>query len=595
VSGQTQDSTTSDQPEAASEQGDAAPGRLDYAIAGGGVSGLYTAWRLLADAKKKGEPKPSITIYEAGDHTGGRLLTWLPMGDVGLRAELGGMRFLQDQLLVWNLLHKGLDKPFPEEDFTKFFVNGPNLRLLLRGVSLVMPDADDPPPPDPPDPTQRYLLPDHLKGQSAGKIVGDIINEVLGTSANEEVLKKYLHGSQPKSREDWDAVKPYLTWRGKPLSDVGFWNLISDIRTPETYQYVIDAFGYFSLASNWNAAEAMAFMDLDFQDPNPYMTLTKGYQALPDRLRDEVVAAGVKIELNTRLASFTVTPDGAVNLVLVRGKAARYGASADKLVLAMPRRALELVSSYGSSFDLGDPDLKRLVSSVSPVPAFKLFLFYEERWWEKYGITVGRSVSDLPIRQTYYMPPDPRTSDIPIPPFGLIMASYDDARAVDFWQGMVPPEDEWTQGRAELHEALAGLAHDALAGAENTVVPQPPPHLHKAPDDMIRHAREQLALLHDISVDDVPEAVVGAFADWGLDPFGGGWNFWAPQVDVKDAMTRIKTPLGPDRPVYVVGDGYSGAPGWVEGALTVTEAVLERHLGVDYPNEWLPEGYYLGW
>jgi monoamine oxidase len=578
VSEQHQDSTTSD--------------RLDYAIAGGGVSGLYTAWRLLADARKKGRPKPSITIYEAGERTGGRLLTWLPMGDVGLRAELGGMRFIDDQLLVWNLLHKGLAKPFPEEDFVVFPVNAPGLRLLLRGVSMVMPYPVKPGEPIHPDPTQRYELPPDLRCKAASDVVAAIIAEVLHTEENEKVLAEHLGGNDPKSREDWDRVKPFLKWLGEPLADVGFWNLISDVRTPETYQYVIDAFGYFSLASNWNAAEAMQFMALDFQDPNPYMTLTKGYSALPDSLRDELLADGVKIELNTRLSSIRRADDGSLALTLVRGASARFGASADRLVLAMPRRALELVSGYGSAFDLGtNADLKRLVTSVTPIPAFKLFMFYEERWWEKYGITVGRSVSDLPIRQTYYMPPDnPDTG-----PFGLIMASYDDARAVDFWQGMVPPEDQWPQGRIELREALVGLTQRAgLAGAANDIVPDPPPHLHKATDDMIRHATEQLALLHEIDPKTIPAPVVGAFADWGFDPFGGGWNFWSPQVDVKDVMTRIKTPLGPEAGVYVVGDGYSGAPGWVEGALTATEAVLQRHLGADYP-DWLPPDYYLGW
>jgi monoamine oxidase len=578
VSEQTYDSTTS------------AP--LDYAIAGGGVSGLYTAWRLLADARKKGRPAPSITIYEAGERTGGRLLTWLPMGDVGLRAELGGMRFIKDQLIVWNLLHKGLAKPFPEEDFIKFWVDDPDskLRLLLRGVSMIVGEGD---------PTQRYELPDDERGQSAGDIVKAIIAQVLGTPENTAVIEKVLGGRQPADRADWDAIKQQLTWNGKALSDVGFWNLISDVRTPETYQYVIDAFGYFSLASNWNAAEAMEFMQLDFQDPNPYMTLTKGYSALPDSLRDELLGAGVRIELNTRLANVRRGEAGTWGLTLVKGESGRYGVSAKRLVLAMPRRALELVSGYGSAFDLGsNPDLKRLVTAVTPIPAFKLFMFYEERWWEKYGITKGRSVSDLPIRQTYYMPPD----NPAIGSFGLIMASYDDARAVDYWQGMIPPQDQLEHGRVELREALVGLVQSAglmqsagLAGEANELVTDPPPHLHKAPDTMIARATEQLALLHGIEDPKaIPTPVVGAFADWGLDPFGGGWNFWSPQVDVKDVMTRIKTPLGTGAGLYIVGDGYSGAPGWVEGALTATEAVLQRHLRLDKP-DWLPEDYYLGW
>ncbi|MGH3975505.1 MAG: hypothetical protein ACRDS9_19570, partial [Pseudonocardiaceae bacterium] len=123
-------------------------------------------------------------------------------------------------------------------------------------------------------------------------------------------------------------------------------------------------------------------------------------------------------------------------------------------------------------------------------------------------------------------------------------------------------------------------------------VPHPPPHLHKASDSMLRHAKSQLALLHNVSEADIPDPVVGGFADWGFDPFGGGWNFWSAQVDVRSVMRRIKKPLSAN--VYVAGEAYSGAQGWVEGALTATEVMLEEHFGLSRPG-WLPASYYLGW
>jgi monoamine oxidase len=111
---------------------------------------------------------------------------------------------------------------------------------------------------------------------------------------------------------------------------------------------------------------------------------------------------------------------------------------------------------------------------------------------------------------------------------------------------------------------------------------------------MLEHAKAQLALLHDIPTECIPDPQVGAFADWGLDPFGGGWNFWQPHVDVHRAMQEIRVPLGRRQSVYVVGDAYSGEQGWVEGALTSAEVTLQTHMGLSRPN-WLPSGYYLGW
>jgi monoamine oxidase len=552
--------------------------QLDVAIVGGGVSGLYAAWRILTDADERGVPAPSIGIFEMSDRIGGRLFTWLPYA--GLRAELGGMRFLPPQKLVWSLLHKlGLG-----DQIIDFPVTGPNLRLLLRGMSERA---------DTPTPGARYQLTPQQQATQPADLMAAVITDILKKPPNDQVLQRYLGGNMPKTREQWDAIKPYLTWGGTPMWDLGFWNVISDIRSPEFYAYVGDAFGYFSLSSNWNAAEAMQFLYLDFLDKPQYKTLTGGYSGLPDALAS-AIAPRCPIQTGTRLSRFEVDGGGAATLTLAGPQGERQ-VSASRLLLAMPRRALELLCC-SPSFDLqADPGLGSLVRSVTPYPAFKLFLFYETRWWEEFGIKVGRSVSDLPIRQTYYLPPDPPSGGGPLPPYGLLMASYDDARAVDYWQGLIPREDVREQGRVELREAIEGLLRGAGVLAENATVPDPPPDLHKATEDMVDHATTQLALLHRIYPSMVPKPVVGAFADWGLDPYGGGWNFWAPQVDVRDAMTRIKAPLGDRARVNVIGDGYSGAAGWVEGALTATEVVLQKHVGLDPPSSWLPSDYYLGW
>ena len=68
---------------------------------------------------------------------------------------------------------------------------------------------------------------------------------------------------------------------------------------------------------------------------------------------------------------------------------------AKKIILAMPRRSLELIK--GEFFD--DPWLKENIPSVLIQDAFKLFLAYEQPWWRALGLVAGRSVTDLPVRQ----------------------------------------------------------------------------------------------------------------------------------------------------------------------------------------------------
>ena len=552
---------------------------LEYAVVGAGVSGLYTAWRLLSD-----QPTRRVAVFEQGDRHGGRLLTWLPLGrEGGLRAELGGMRFFEQQQLVWHLLGELGFGP----DIIKFWVGGDNLRLLLRGRSTPL---------DTPDPTRRYAVPASDEGKQAGAILAHTLQEVLRTPENRAVIDKYLDGREPTSREQWDAIKPYLSWQGRRLWDTGFWNMLSEMLSSETYQYLCDAFGYYSLAANWNAAEAMQSVYLDFtQDPD-YQTLAQGYGALPDKLAEEVnrLAGDGSIRLNTGLISFDQGDREGSWTLLMNGPDGRYTVEAEHLVLALPRRSLELLAPT-PAFDLdASTDLRRLVESVQPYPAFKLFLFYETRWWERWGIMHGRSVCDLPIRQTYYFAPDPTAEDAMAAGPGLLMASYSDARAVGFWQGLVPPRDEWESGRRDLRESMAALARSTGLLSAAGQAPEPPPHLHKASTGMLEHAKAQLALLHGIAPECIPDPQVGAFADWGLDPFGGGWNFWQPHVDVHRAMQEIRAPLGRRQSVYVVGDAYSGEQGWVEGALTSAEVTLQTHLGLPRP-DWLPSGYYLGW
>ncbi len=418
------------------------------------------------------------------------------------------------------------------------------------------------------------------------------MREILTAPEN----RKHLCGRLPGNREEWDEIKPRLTWGGRELWKLGFWNLLAETGNFEMYQYIRDGFGYYSLAENWNAAEALQsiFLDEPDEEAQPdriyhsrpgeagYQTLAYGFDSLPRTLRALLKAAGCEVCLDTRLVRFERRDSGWVLGLNGPGEKERT-VEAGKLILALPRTALEQLAP-SNSFSLGtDAELRRRIQSVTPIPAFKLFLFYKTRWWERLGITVGRSVSDLPLRQTYYFAPDRksgRTSD-----YGLLMASYSDAGAVAFWSSLI--QDDPLPGGA-ARSPFAEFVHQlGLDGG-----PKPPPDLHGASREMLRHAKAQLALLHDLPEASIPDPEGGAYACWGAEPGGCGWNFWNPGVQVNQMMPQVRTPLG-DASVCIVGEAYSGIQGWVEGALTTTERALQDHLDLDPPG-WLREDYYLG-
>jgi monoamine oxidase len=583
---------------------------LDVAIVGGGISGLYTGWRLLTGTLEPNHQPPGkrVAIFELGGRTGGRLLTWRPFIDeFELHAELGGMRFFEQQRLVWSLIsyfvkERKLAPPI------KFYVadpNGNNLWYLreriLKSNELTNPDQ------------LPYLLDAASRYADPASVVNRVIEDIL--MLNRPAIAEKLDGRmRPETWEDWDKVKPYLCYRHRRLWDIGFWNLLFDLLSPETYAYVTDAFGYFSVTNNWNAAEAMQSLYIDFTQNPDYHTLREGYDYLPYLVRQAFLAANGEIRLHTPVVAIDRDREGLFEVWL---REAEKPLRARSVVLAMPRRSLELLheNAFWNLDRVIDPkenrSLRDCIRAVIPFPAFKLFLAYGTRWWQAspFHIAAGRSVSDLPIRQTYYFPPAPSFSPdaLPAKGRGLVMASYDDLGAVPFWQALEAPMKEREREKRILSEMAKRVALDAADSDLTSHVKQTlhalaeEPGFNYAPPEMVRHAQEQLELLHFNrslpSPMNRPGSSQGeflaAYMDWGRDPYGGGWNFWAPLIDVRETMQAMRRPFE-DIPLYIVGEAYSGAQGWVEGALTIAERVLRDHFGLGQA-AWQPEGYYMGY
>ena len=72
-----------------------------------------------------------------------------------------------------------------------------------------------------------------------------------------------------------------------------------------------------------------------------------------------------------------------------------------------------------------------------------------------------------------------------------------------------------------------------------------------------------------------PEVCNAAFRDWGHDSFGGGWNSWNIGVKSDEVKHQIVQPSA-ERPLYICGEAYSDAQGWVEGALQTADLTLEK-------------------
>src|SRR5438105_2847115 len=104
---------------------------LDVAIVGGGVSGVYSGWRLLRDATPASR-RQHIVVFEGGERVGGRLLSPVPPDMPATHVELGGMRYMSRHLLVSGLvkLFGFATTPMPVAEAENIaYLRGQQLRL----------------------------------------------------------------------------------------------------------------------------------------------------------------------------------------------------------------------------------------------------------------------------------------------------------------------------------------------------------------------------------------------------------------------------------------------------------------------------------
>jgi monoamine oxidase len=524
--------------------------QVDVAIVGGGVSGVYCGWRLLQQNKNQ-----KIVLLEGSTHIGGRLLSVTPPDIPNMVAELGGMRILPDvQPLIARLIDVLNEQYGQNIELYDFPVDQPQNIAYLRGVYLRLSDFTTNPDKVP------YDLSFLERGNLAGSIIINAINQIVpgitDAGLNEEQRREMARDCE---------------FAGLPLYKQGFWNVLMRIITGEAYLFGVDAGGYSTTLTNWNAADAIPWYLSDFGVNATYKGFRKGFQEVPLSLAKLFEAAGGEVRLGTQV-------DG---VDWIDGKAKlRVGdntITADSVILAMPRRSLDLLAPNSPPLQ----EIGSLIASVTPRPLFKLFTTYASPWWRNAGYTdatvkppkyvaveAGRTVTDLPVRQTYYWPKDDGEPAQDGP--AMLMASYDDGTNIGFWDGLRPRRRQAWEAGHELPDLDDPFVSPDCNDSDLTWCN------YQAPRRMVAEVARQLGVIHGLSY--TPAVRNAAFRDWGDDPFGGGWNSWNIGVRSWDVKQKIVKPFD-ERNFFICGEAYSDAQGWVEGALQTADMVLEK-LGI---------------
>ncbi|GEO05437.1 hypothetical protein AAE02nite_31010 [Adhaeribacter aerolatus] len=552
----------------------------DVAIIGGGASGIYTAWRMLLDGplysdelKKWQQERGSlkIAVFEGSGRIGGRILSAKAPGLPDIICEIGGMRYVSSQVLIKSLIENKFNLPRHEQAVTEpnnlLFLRGKQLRVgdLSRSEKLPYNFAQDEIDWLNQDVTPRNTA-DNFLGYAVVKLFPDI-EKYSGTE-----LRNYLNNQ---------------VFNGTPLYKHGFWNVVATQLSHEAYSIAVTTVGYDCLGYNTNAVDAICEY-FDFTPDVKYYLLNDGYDSVIWNLQQEFEAAGGEVITNTWLEAFdNVNLSDTSKGVALQFRDDENIRTARAVVLAMPQRSLELLTPRGPVLDPKlAPHVRFMMNAVEPIHLYKMFIAYGHPWWEKEGVTEGRSLTDIPIRQCYYWGGESKQNIGNTGNTNAILMIYNDALSSDFWGGL----REIPLGPGDINDDSPAPKFKRKKMPHTPTDQKNDWHerlrynwkISEAPKAMVNEMHRQLQLLHGVT--DAPEPLEAAFVDWGDDPYGGAVHFWNSGYQSTEILERMIQPVK-DYPCYICGEAYSTNQTWVEGALQTAELVL-RKFNIPEPN-WL--------
>ncbi|WP_036678200.1 flavin monoamine oxidase family protein [Daejeonella oryzae] len=561
----------------------------DVVIVGGGISGIYTAWRLIMAEKintpfisKSKDQNLRIAVFEGSDRIGGRLLSARPPGFPNMTCEIGGMRYVSSQKLASSLIENKLNLPRHEQN-----VDEPINIVYTRGHRLrnyQLSDSD--------------VLPYNLSEKETEWLKeGNTASDLIGWA-----VEQLFPDVKTLSGENLEKFLQKATLDDIPLYQHGFWNILAKVMSNEAYQLAKTTVGYDSLGMNANAVNSIAEY-FNFTPTVKYYLLNDGYDAVPWTLQKQFEEAGGEVHLNSWLQCFEESSlsDGSGGAVLsFKTEGGMKSVKTKSIVLAMPKRSLELLQQKGPVLDpVKAPHVRFMMNSVEPVDLYKIFLAYEFPWWEKTYVKAGRSLTDLPLRQCYYWGvegqqpgADPNNKN------SMIMA-YNDMSNSEFWGGL----RDSPLGPGNTIEWPLPVNHKirSLLSKNKSFERKPMPHAktdqadewgdrlkknwedRPAPHKMAMEMHRQLMEMHHVK--DAPEPLEAAYMDWSDDPYGGAVHFWNSGYKSWEILHEMTRPVD-DFPCFICGEAYSTNQTWVEGALQTAEIVLQKHFKLSEP-DWL--------
>jgi monoamine oxidase len=516
------------------------------------MSGLFAAWRLL---NKK--PKSKVIILEKMGQVGGRLETTFVdiKGHDGktyqVHDEEGGMRFVpqgKGMEHLWGLIDaineenkESSDKQLNTVDFV---MGDDNNRYYVRGKSFSQAEAKK-------GNQAIWATLFNLAPNEQGKDPSDILEEVMNDILSQNCIKL------PSSPAEWAHFRnncTYKNFEGKaiPINKWGFWSILRNYGlTEECIEMLSHVVGFMGPFQDYiNAGEGLQIL-FDFPDPKNahFQTLEKGFQSLPNALAASIKKSGGSIHLNETVKSITKTETGYTI-------EADQTYTAPKVILAIPKKPMKELAKSSPVLSSNE-SFMNAVNSVQNMELTKVGLYFKERWWhqaQKINLTNGPNFTDLPLGSVYsfsQFPADPIADKNYNGPAAL--TQYTDYIRGNFWKEM--------QNVGESYQSKE--------------FPKNPPGTTACSTTLVNEIMRQIKLLFGLDEDAyVPMPVLTTYRVWGQAPYGFGYHQYKLNVDdLKDVYPNITSPA---ENLFVCNESWSPEQGWVEGALIMSDYVLQQ-------------------
>ncbi|WP_064966909.1 flavin monoamine oxidase family protein [Tenacibaculum ovolyticum] len=535
----------------------------DVLIVGAGVSGLYTAYRLLQqDSKRK------VVILDRLNRTGGRLDSDLvaikdPYDNKKsiVKEEEGGMRFEDSMTELMSLFTAlGLCKD------AVYFPMTTN-RYFFRGHSFTVAESEEN---NNAIWGELYDLEPAEQNQSPGAILGVIYQRILNVNGIENVPTK-------PTPEFWQTFRLDFKWAGIPLYK---WQLGGLIRSmgysEECLMMLTEVLGFRGPFQGLpNAGAAWQILE-DFPENPQYFTLKRGFSSLIRKLEDEVTKLGGVI--HTGINVNTVNgKKGAykVNLSIAEKGNSAYVFEQDtktsimdakQVILAIPSKAMSLLFAASPLMNLNKNSRTfwKDINSIQPMSLLKINLYFDRPWWADGStgqplVVAGPSFADLPINSIYpfyTVQTEPGAPDNGKP---AALTIYCDFTNTIFWQGL----------------QNVGEKFDSPLQKEHSKKPQT---LFPASKKVVVEAIKQIKSLFNTHY--VPEPVLTSYRSWdGENDFPHAYHQWGLNTNDREVISRMTKPLH-NEDIFTCNETWSDMQGWVNGSLRSSEKMLKYNYGL---------------